>query len=187
MPLRAKVSFLPTHSQGWWRMKRMLLTRRRGRKANEPAQYAIARAVLDEDWRRGARAGRWPANANQLVIASGRTPTGARLAVSKVRSDQDGVARVAIGSSGYWNTPLALVSPTANSTLRNAVGPVSSHACRGLRGLVLRGSGGAGGTARVRHARWRRPRGRARVGHRLARSGVQRRSPPRHQGNASRQ
>ena len=39
---------------------------------------------------------------NQLVIAGGRTPTGARLAVNKVRSGQDGVARVAIGSPGYW-------------------------------------------------------------------------------------
>jgi hypothetical protein len=40
--------------------------------------------------------------ANQLVIAGGRTPTGARLAVSKVRSGPDGVARVTIGSPGYW-------------------------------------------------------------------------------------
>jgi len=40
--------------------------------------------------------------ANQLVIAGGRTPSGARLAVSTVRSAPDGVARVAIGSPGYW-------------------------------------------------------------------------------------
>ena len=40
--------------------------------------------------------------ANQLVIAGGRTPSGARLAVSNVRSGQDGVARVTIGSPGYW-------------------------------------------------------------------------------------
>ena len=40
--------------------------------------------------------------ANQLVIAGGRTPSGARLAVNNVRSGQDGVARVTIGSAGYW-------------------------------------------------------------------------------------
>ena len=40
--------------------------------------------------------------ANQLVISGGRTPTGARLPVGNVRSGQDGVARVAIGSPGYW-------------------------------------------------------------------------------------
>jgi len=40
--------------------------------------------------------------ANQLVISGGRTPSGARLPVGNVRSGQDGVARVAIGSPGYW-------------------------------------------------------------------------------------
>jgi len=40
--------------------------------------------------------------AKQLVIAGGRTPSGARLAVINVRSGQDGVARVTIGSPGYW-------------------------------------------------------------------------------------
>jgi uncharacterized GH25 family protein len=41
-------------------------------------------------------------SANQLVISGGRTPTGARLPVGNVRSGQDGVARVPIGSPGYW-------------------------------------------------------------------------------------
>ena len=40
--------------------------------------------------------------ANQLVISGGRTPTGARLPMRNVRSGPDGVARVAIGSPGYW-------------------------------------------------------------------------------------
>lgn len=40
--------------------------------------------------------------ANQLVMSGGRTPSGARLPVSNVRSGPDGVARITIGSPGYW-------------------------------------------------------------------------------------
>jgi len=39
---------------------------------------------------------------NQLVIAGGRTPSGARLPVNTVRSGSDGVALIAVGSPGFW-------------------------------------------------------------------------------------
>ena len=40
--------------------------------------------------------------ANQLIVAGGRTPSGARLRVQNLRSGPDGVASVPIGSAGYW-------------------------------------------------------------------------------------
>lgn len=40
--------------------------------------------------------------ANQLVIAGGRTPNGARLPVQTVRSDSGGIARVHVAARGYW-------------------------------------------------------------------------------------
>ena len=55
--------------------------------------------------------------ANQLVIAGGRTPSGARLAVSNVRSGQDGVARVTIGSPGYWYIKFIHMVPVTGDTV----------------------------------------------------------------------
>jgi hypothetical protein len=40
--------------------------------------------------------------ANQLVVAGGRTPTGARLHVQNTRSGADGIARVQISDRGFW-------------------------------------------------------------------------------------
>lgn len=40
--------------------------------------------------------------ANQVVIAGGRTPSGGRIPMAGVRSDADGVARIAIRSRGTW-------------------------------------------------------------------------------------
>jgi hypothetical protein len=39
---------------------------------------------------------------NQLVIAGGRTPSGARIAQRSVRTDSAGIARVRISSRGAW-------------------------------------------------------------------------------------
>jgi uncharacterized GH25 family protein len=40
--------------------------------------------------------------ANQLVIAGGRTPSGARIAQRSVRTDSAGIARVRVSSRGVW-------------------------------------------------------------------------------------
>lgn len=55
--------------------------------------------------------------ANQLVISGGRTPTGARLPVGTVRSGQDGIARVAIGSPGYWYIKFIHMVPVAGDSV----------------------------------------------------------------------
>ena len=39
---------------------------------------------------------------NQLVVSGGRTPSGARLRESRVRTDASGVARIRLGSRGQW-------------------------------------------------------------------------------------
>ena len=40
--------------------------------------------------------------ANQVVIAGGRTPTGARLTEHTVRTDAQGIASIPINASGTW-------------------------------------------------------------------------------------
>ncbi len=40
--------------------------------------------------------------ANQLVVSGGRTPSGARLAESRTRTDANGVARVKLARAGQW-------------------------------------------------------------------------------------
>ena len=40
--------------------------------------------------------------ANQVVIAGGRTPNGARLKEQTVRTDAQGVASIALNASGTW-------------------------------------------------------------------------------------
>lgn len=42
------------------------------------------------------------AAANQLVVSGGRTPSGARLRESRVRTDASGVARIRLTSRGQW-------------------------------------------------------------------------------------
>ena len=39
---------------------------------------------------------------NQVVIAGGRTPSGARIAQRTVRTNRDGEASIRIGSRGAW-------------------------------------------------------------------------------------
>lgn len=53
----------------------------------------------------------------QLVVAGGRTPTGARLPVQNVRSDSTGVARVRLGSRGYWYIKFIHMVPVAGDTI----------------------------------------------------------------------
>ena len=54
--------------------------------------------------------------ANQLIVAGGRTPSGARLRVQNLRSGADGIASVPIGSAGYWYIKfIHMVPVTADS------------------------------------------------------------------------
>ena len=55
--------------------------------------------------------------ANQLVIAGGRTPSGARLPVISVRSQPDGVARISIGAPGYWYVKFIHMVPVTGDTV----------------------------------------------------------------------
>lgn len=54
--------------------------------------------------------------ANQFVVSGGRTTTGNRLPSRNVRSDADGVARIALGARGYWYVKfIHMVSVTGDS------------------------------------------------------------------------
>jgi len=55
--------------------------------------------------------------ANQLVVAGGRTPSGARLKVTTVRTGLDGVARVAIASPGYWYVKFIHMVPVVGDSI----------------------------------------------------------------------
>ena len=55
--------------------------------------------------------------AKQLVVAGGRTPGGARLPVQTVRSDSAGVARVRLGSRGYWYIKFIHMVPVVGDTI----------------------------------------------------------------------
>ena len=55
--------------------------------------------------------------ANQLVIAGGRTPSGARLRVSTLRTGADGVSRVPISSPGYWYVKFIHMVPVTGDSV----------------------------------------------------------------------
>lgn len=55
--------------------------------------------------------------ANQFVVAGGRTPSGARLQVQQVRSSADGVARVTVGSRGYWYVKFIHMVPVTGDSV----------------------------------------------------------------------
>ena len=55
--------------------------------------------------------------ANQFVVAGGRTTAGARLPVREVRSDADGVARVALGARGYWYVKFIHMVPVTGDSV----------------------------------------------------------------------
>jgi uncharacterized GH25 family protein len=54
---------------------------------------------------------------NQLVVAGGRTPTGARLRVQNTRSGADGVANVPIGAAGYWYVKFIHMVPVTGDSV----------------------------------------------------------------------
>ena len=54
---------------------------------------------------------------NQLVIAGGRTPSGARLRVSSVRSGADGIARIPIRTPGYWYVKFIHMVPVTGDSV----------------------------------------------------------------------
>ena len=56
-------------------------------------------------------------NANQLVVAGGRTTSGARLATQNVRSDSGGVARLALSGRGYWYVKFIHMAPVQNDSV----------------------------------------------------------------------
>jgi uncharacterized GH25 family protein len=49
--------------------------------------------------------------ANQLVVAGGRSRSGARLTEQKTRTDASGVARIRVGSSGHWYIKFISMKP----------------------------------------------------------------------------
>lgn len=53
------------------------------------------------------------AAANQLVVSGGRTPSGARLRESRVRTDASGVARIRLTSRGQWYVKFINMVPFA--------------------------------------------------------------------------
>ena len=53
------------------------------------------------------------AAANQLVVSGGRTPSGARLRESRVRTDASGVARIRVTSRGQWYVKFINMVPFA--------------------------------------------------------------------------
>ena len=53
------------------------------------------------------------AAANQLVVSGGRTPSGARLRESRVRTDAAGVARIRLTSRGQWYVKFISMVPFA--------------------------------------------------------------------------
>ena len=55
--------------------------------------------------------------ANQLIVAGGRTVTGARLPVQNVRSDADGIARVRIAGPGYWYVKFIHMVPVTGDSV----------------------------------------------------------------------
>ena len=55
--------------------------------------------------------------ANQLVLAGGRTKTGARLRAQSVRSDTAGVARVSLTAPGYWYVKFIHMVPVAGDSV----------------------------------------------------------------------
>ena len=55
--------------------------------------------------------------ANQFIVSGGRTPGGGRLPARNVRSDSGGVARIALGSRGYWFVKFVHMLPVAGDTV----------------------------------------------------------------------
>jgi hypothetical protein len=54
--------------------------------------------------------------ANQVVIAGGRTPAGARIAQQTVRTNREGEARIRIPSRGVWYVKFIHMQPAAADT-----------------------------------------------------------------------
>jgi uncharacterized GH25 family protein len=54
---------------------------------------------------------------NQLVVAGGRTPAGARLRVQNVRSGTDGVASIPIRAPGYWYIKFIHMVPVTSDSV----------------------------------------------------------------------
>jgi uncharacterized GH25 family protein len=55
--------------------------------------------------------------AHQLIVAGGRTATGARLPSQNARSDADGVARVRISGPGYWYVKFIHMVPVTGDSV----------------------------------------------------------------------
>ena len=55
--------------------------------------------------------------AKQLVVAGGRTISGARLATQNIRSDSAGIARVALSARGYWYVKFIHMVPVQNDSV----------------------------------------------------------------------
>jgi uncharacterized GH25 family protein len=55
--------------------------------------------------------------ANQLVVAGGRNPAGARLRVQSVRSGADGIASISVPSAGLWYVKFIHMVPVTGDTV----------------------------------------------------------------------